>query len=92
MQGKVKITVIATGFLGDEARASAIRRAEWQRQQAAAHEDEPQPVAARSGRAFLRPNQGDLLDLEATDDGFTPNFGKMKDDLDVPAFLRKQMD
>ena len=32
------------------------------------------------------------LDFDATDDGFTPNFGKMKDDLDVPAFLRKQMD
>jgi len=92
MQGKVKITVIATGFLGDEARASAVRRAEWQRQQAAAQEEQPQPEAARSGRAFLRPNQGELLDLEATDDGFTPNFGKMKDDLDVPAFLRKQMD
>jgi cell division protein FtsZ len=93
MQGKVKITVIATGFLGDEARASAVRRAEWQRQQAATQEEpQPQPEAARSGRAFLRPNQGELLDLEATDDGFTPNFGKMKDDLDVPAFLRKQMD
>jgi cell division protein FtsZ len=92
MQGKVKITVIATGFLGDEARASAVRRAEWQRQQAAAHEEQPQPATARSGRAFLRPNQAELLDLEATDDGFTPNFGKMKDDLDVPAFLRKQMD
>jgi cell division protein FtsZ len=92
MQGKVKITVIATGFLGDEARASAVRRAEWQRQQAAAAEEEARPVPARSGRAFLRRDQGDLLDLEATDDGFTPNFGKMKDDLDVPAFLRKQMD
>ena len=32
------------------------------------------------------------LDFDANDDGFTPNFGKMKDDLDVPAFLRKQMD
>jgi cell division protein FtsZ len=92
MQGKVKITVIATGFLGDEARAAAVRRAEWQRQQVTGREEQPQPVAARSGRAFLRPNQAELLDLETTDDGFTPNFGKMKDDLDVPAFLRKQMD
>jgi hypothetical protein len=30
--------------------------------------------------------------LDSNDDGFTPNFGKVKDDLDVPAFLRKQMD
>ena len=28
----------------------------------------------------------------AYDDGFTPNFSKSKDDLDVPAFLRRQMD
>ena len=26
------------------------------------------------------------------DEGYTPNFRKMKNDLDVPAFLRKQMD
>ena len=32
------------------------------------------------------------LDFDASDDGFTPNFSKLKDDLDVPAFLRKQMD
>jgi cell division protein FtsZ len=94
MKGKVKITVIATGFLRDEARPAA-RLAEWQRHApGVAPEAEPQVAATRGGggRQFLRAGQRDLLDLEATDDGFTPNFGKLKDDLDVPAFLRKQMD
>ena len=97
MQGKVKITVIATGFLRDDDARGEARRAEWQRQPAGAvtagpgHEQQPQ-AGAHGGRQFLRPGQADLLDLDATDDGFTPNFGKMKDDLDVPAFLRKQMD
>jgi len=92
MKGKVKITVIATGFLRDEARPAA-RLSEWQRQPGAVvPEPEPQIAAARPGRQFLRAGQRELLDLETTDDGFTPNFGKLKDDLDVPAFLRKQMD
>jgi len=92
MKGKVKITVIATGFLRDEARPAA-RLSEWQRQPGVVvPEPEPQIAAARPGRQFLRAGQRELLDLETTDDGFTPNFGKMKDDLDVPAFLRKQMD
>ena len=43
----------------------------------------PDHWALELDRAFSR---------RATDDGFTPNFGKLKDDLDVPAFLRKQMD
>ena len=41
---------------------------------------------------FLRRGLSDPLDFDASDEGYTPNFGKMKDDLDVPAFLRKQMD
>ena len=39
---------------------------------------------------FLRPDN--RLDFDASDEGFTPNFTRLKDDLDVPAFLRKQMD
>ena len=41
---------------------------------------------------FFRRGLSEQLDFDASDEGFTPNFGKMKDDLDVPAFLRKQMD
>jgi len=54
-----------------------------------------EPVASRSQRRsepFVRHDAAHPPDMDSSDDGFTPNFGKMKDDLDVPAFLRKQMD
>ena len=40
----------------------------------------------------MRRSANEPLDFDASDDGFTPNFGKTKDDLDVPSFLRKQLD
>jgi hypothetical protein len=49
-------------------------------------------VPGRTTRGFFRPGKTDEIELDAADQGFTPNFGKLKDDLDVPAFLRKQMD
>ncbi|MCP3981624.1 MAG: cell division protein FtsZ [bacterium] len=48
--------------------------------------------AQQEPERFFRPGANETLEFDASDDGFTPNFGKMKDDLDVPAFLRKQMD
>ncbi len=99
LQGKVKVTVIATGFLREEARASrsasrpaprpAERRVEPER-----HPErvpEPEPDRGRPER-FLRGDHSAVLDFDATDDGFMPNLSNRKDDLDVPAFLRKQMD
>ena len=89
LQGSIKVTVIATGFLRDHSRQA--------RHEAATHS----PLGVAEGtrapgqpepEPFLRPSAANTLDFDATDDGFTPNFGKMKDDLDVPAFLRKQMD
>jgi cell division protein FtsZ len=88
LQGKVKVTVIATGFGREAARHPVARPAV----QAAA---ESQPVAAQPspGQFLRRGGQGQMLDFDATDEGFTPNFTtRMKDDLDVPAFLRRQMD
>ena len=41
---------------------------------------------------YFRPDSQEEIEFDATDDGFTPNFTPTKDDLDVPAFLRKQMD
>jgi cell division protein FtsZ len=94
LQGQVKVTVIATGFHREEARVSTGRTPEAE----AAPEIDHQPGSEQPGQRatpvpqFFRPgDQGDL-EFDATDDGFTPNFAKMKDDLDVPAFLRKQMD
>ncbi len=46
----------------------------------------------QAGSRFFRPEDQADLEFDASDEGFTPNFAKMKDDLDVPAFLRKQMD
>ena len=90
MQGRVKVTVIATGFNRDDVRAG--------HQATASRERGPSPnpmdavVPGRPTRGFFRPGKTDEAELDPADQGFTPNFGKLKDDLDVPAFLRKQMD
>jgi cell division protein FtsZ len=107
-QGTVKVTVIATGFARDDKRAAwerpvsahepdpgtsqVVRRPEPVRPaEAQALRDVPAAASAPEGRRpFFRPELD--LEFDASDDGFTPNFTKMKDDLDVPAFLRKQMD
>ena len=93
MQGKVKVTVIATGFNRDDVRSSGLGT-----QAPRLRERTPPPVEAyeehpsRPSRGFFRRGKTEEIELDAADQGFTPNFGKMKDDLDVPAFLRKQMD
>jgi len=59
-------------------------------EETAQHEPQrSQPFYKPSGRSFAS-DAG--LDFDANDEGYTPNFGRLKDDLDVPAFLRKQMD
>jgi cell division protein FtsZ len=94
MQGRVKVTVIATGFNRDDLRAehrtmaAASRNAD--RIPVPSGMDAPGP--ARPNRGFFRPGKTEEIELDSQDQGFTPNFGKLKDDLDVPAFLRKQMD
>jgi len=92
-QHRVKVTVIATGFM--HARAEAAVRRDVVLESAPSVRETPgpagQPEPAQPER-FFRPRVGEALDFDAADDGFTPNFGRMKDDLDVPAFLRKQMD
>jgi len=100
-KGTVKVTVIATGFMREmKGRVQEARleppapSASSPRYERGAEEREPQPRIVEPGRdsRFMRSAYEGTLDFDATDDGFTPNFGKMKDDLDVPAFLRKQMD
>jgi cell division protein FtsZ len=88
-QGGLKVTVIATGF----AREDAARGVGLSPPAPTARL--PLDTAAESGESteqtrFFRPDGG--LEFDANDEGFTPNFSKMKDDLDVPAFLRKQAD
>ncbi len=102
----VKVTVIATGFPRDEMRHSLPQPADVFEQSLAtapiqqtfpASKDLPvqTPLAPQPSRrvdAFVRHDTANPPELDANDDGFTPNFSNMKDDLDVPAFLRKQMD
>ncbi len=93
LQGKIKITVIATGFHREAVRSTAA--AEAPAPDRAPDDALPVPPTAPAAgrRGYFRPSQqAASLEFDANDDGFTPNFAKMKDDLDVPAFLRKQMD
>ena len=94
-QDKVKVTVIATGFMHGRAEAAARRELVIESAPPPPVREVPLPVAAPEppqAERFFRPRAGESLDFDAADEGFTPNFGRMKDDLDVPAFLRKQMD
>jgi cell division protein FtsZ len=92
----VKVTVIATGFMGDAAARAVVHSRSTR--EAPFAEPAPANAPAQEGpeapaqERFFRGGGEEPLDFDANDDGFTPNFGKMKDDLDVPAFLRKQMD
>jgi cell division protein FtsZ len=93
MQGKVKVTVIATGFNRDDIRAGSGAKSTSRRpDRMPVHEELEAPVSAGAARGFFRRGKTEEVPLDPADQGFTPNFVKLKDDLDVPAFLRKQMD
>jgi len=92
MQGRVKVTVIATGFNGDDLRADRMPMADSRPGERPSIVLTPDTTANdRPERGFLRRGKSGDLGLDAADEGFTPNFAQ-GDDLDVPAFLRKQMD
>lgn len=90
----VKVTVIATGFMHERSRTSRPEPVVDYERSPSKHRADPAPLdGGVEPERFFRPAApAESLDFDANDDGFTPNFGKMKDDLDVPAFLRKQMD
>ena len=92
MQGKVKVTVIATGFNRDDVRSGLGTQAPRLRERTPPPAETYEEHPSRPSRGFFRRGKSEEIELDAADQGFTPNFGKMKDDLDVPAFLRKQMD
>ncbi len=96
MTEEVKITVIATGFNREAARAADDRVPARTAGQRSAPGADPTPFPMRTSReldqpAFLRrplvsPSSG------AKQDGPGIGFPSGTEDLDVPAFLRKQMD
>jgi cell division protein FtsZ len=91
MKGNVKVTVIATGFVREDHRALAgLSAGQRSMPRSGASAPEAPPAVVRD--RFLRHGSGDKLEFDTTDEGWTPNLSVTKDDLDVPAFLRKQMD
>jgi cell division protein FtsZ len=93
MQGRVKVTVIATGFSREDIRAGAPALATYRSgERLPAPDPQEDAVPGRPTRGFFRRGKGGEPEIDAADQGFAPNFSKLKDDLDVPAFLRKQMD
>jgi cell division protein FtsZ len=93
MKGKIKVTVIATGFLREDRVAMRPAPSMVRPAPRAAEPEVQAPAVVRGGRPLPRRDrlEEDNFELEQ-DEGYTPNFRKMKNDLDVPAFLRKQMD
>jgi len=93
MQGRVKVTVIATGFNRDDVRSvHASMGGSRHAERAPAPNPMDAVVTGRTTKGFFRPGKTEEIEVDPADQGFMPNFGKLKDDLDVPAFLRKQMD
>jgi len=99
LSGAVKVTVIATGFERDDSRAfeqttvvetPAVMPTTAPAATVVEATPEPAPVQQQGRSQFFRRDLG--FDFDTNDEGFTPNFSKMKDDLDVPSFLRKQAD
>jgi cell division protein FtsZ len=90
MQDKLKVTVIATGFRQAEALAEAFQAEAVQQEQAPA---EPSATRERQPRYWRGSRHGTahLVDFDSGG-GYGPNSRVTRDDLDVPTFLRKQMD
>lgn len=93
MQGRVKVTVIATGFLREDIRSSVHPSGGVR----ASRPVEPDPLMpssrTMSNRSFLRgTTPAEPVQWDTLDEGLTPHFTKLNDELDVPTFLRKQFD
>jgi cell division protein FtsZ len=89
MEETIKVTVIATGFreLRKEEPRAVVRPA-------ARPAAEPGPIRkpARPETPFLRKGPGRTVPVGTDEGGYGPNFTNLRDDLDVPTFLRRQMD
>ncbi len=98
MGDAVKVTVIATGFRESRAREESARAASApaRRHATAAPRLDPDSAATRTGTKpetpFLRKGPNRTPAFSPDEGGYGPNFTNLKDDLDVPTFLRRQMD
>ncbi len=87
LKGEIRVTVIATG-IGDE-----LRRTDAGRSIEAVRREEPSPkpepaVVAMTGSAGEDDNVDELDDILSA---FELQNGNRKDDLEIPAFIRRQM-
>jgi cell division protein FtsZ len=93
MEDAMKVTVIATGFREiarkEDAAARPARPAVMMKPPA-------DPAAARKPQRpetpFLRKGPGRSVPIGTDEGGYGPHFTNLRDDLDVPTFLRRQMD
>ena len=93
-------TVIATGFRESRAKEEAARAAAAPKRQVIQRQrleptDPPsqQMAGGKTDTPFLRKGQSSRAPAFSPDEGsYGPNFTNLKDDLDVPTFLRRQMD
>jgi cell division protein FtsZ len=100
MGDAIKVTVIATGFRESRAKEEAARAAAAPKRQIIQRQrleptDPPsqQMGAGKTDTPFLRKGQSSRAPAFSPDEGsYGPNFTNLKDDLDVPTFLRRQMD
>ncbi|MGH7573130.1 MAG: cell division protein FtsZ [Gemmatimonadota bacterium] len=87
LKGEIRVTVIATG-IGDEARRSEVAgSAEGARREEPRQQPEP-AVVAMTGTAREDENVDELDDILSA---FELQNGNRKDDLEIPAFIRRQM-
>jgi cell division protein FtsZ len=95
MGESIKVTVIATGFKESRGREEMQRIAPVARrrpmEQPRLEMESAQPAAPKGETPLLRRGQRSPA-LNADEGSYGPNFTNLKDDLDVPTFLRKQMD
>jgi len=89
MEESIKVTVIATGFRAD------ARRDEGKPAKPATQTLTDPTGGRKTGRPetpFLRKGPGRTVPIGTDEGGYGPNFTNLRDDLDVPTFLRRQMD
>ena len=93
MKDRMKVTVIATGFHKEDALDRPQPQPDQALSAAPRAEESPAPSAPQQQPRFWRGSRfgTPVLDFD-TGGGFGPNSRLMKDELDVPTFLRKQMD
>ncbi len=95
MGESIKVTVIATGFKESRGREEAQRIVPAARrrplEQPRLELESASPAASKTETPLLRRGQRNPA-LNADVGSYGPNFTNLKDDLDVPTFLRKQMD